>query len=404
MEQVLKRFKASRSKTTFEAENDGSVGTLIREWRTMRKLSQMDLALDADISPRHLSFVETGRSRPSAEVLMTIANHLDIPLRTRNTLLLAAGFAPRYSEQGLGSARMAQIKGAVQRLLDTHEPYPGVALDGQWNVVLLNKTAEKLMDLLPDHLKHPTINMFRVSLHPDGFARHTKNFHEWGSYLLQVLQRLRLTTRGQGLDELSCEVNGYPNVQAIKEYTSRPLSAESSLLVPCILDLHGHDVSLFTTLTIFGSPRTSRCTSSSSSCSTPQMRVLKNFLKKLFGNMILHHFHNQVKRLVALRYPELFGLDALAFRAALEPLAQYIPSVTSGPDVDNGNAPFILVINSPKAPVRTILPLVTRRGKSAVERLHPIQPEQFLPTGVGLPTGKRISYSTLIEVERLSKH
>jgi transcriptional regulator with XRE-family HTH domain len=255
MEQVLKRFKASRSKTTFEAENDGSVGSLIREWRTMRKLSQMDLALDADISPRHLSFVETGRSRPSAEVLMTIANHLDIPLRTRNTLLLAAGFAPRYSEQDLGSARMAQIKGAVQRLLDTHGPYPGVALDGQWNVVLLNKTAEKLMDLLPDHLKHPTINMFRASLHPDGFARHTKNFHEWGSYLLQVLQRLRLTTRGQGLDELSCEVNGYPNVQVIKEQTSKPLSAESSLLVPCILNLHGHEVSLFTTLTTFGSPR-----------------------------------------------------------------------------------------------------------------------------------------------------
>jgi hypothetical protein len=104
--------------------------------------------------------------------------------------------------------------------------------------------------------------------------------------------------------------------------------------------------------------------------------------------MISHHFHNQVERLVELRYPVLFGLDALAFRAALEPLAQYIPPVTSGPDVDNRNASFTLVINSPKASVRTILPLVTRIGKSAVERLHPIQPGQFLPTGVGLPDGQ----------------
>jgi transcriptional regulator with XRE-family HTH domain len=209
----------------------------------------------AGISPRHLSFVETGRSNPSAEVLMTIADHLDVPLRTRNTWLLAAGYAPRYSEQALDSARMMQIKSVVQRLLDTHDPYPGVALDGQWRIVLHNKTADKLLDLLPNHLKHPDINMFRASLHPDGFSKYTKNFDEWGSYLLQVLQRFTLTTRDEALNELSREVNTYTNVQAIKQRAYLPLSAESSLLVPFVMELQGQELSLFTTLTIFGSPR-----------------------------------------------------------------------------------------------------------------------------------------------------
>jgi transcriptional regulator with XRE-family HTH domain len=228
---------------------------LIREWRTMRKLSQMDLALDIAISPRHLSFVETGRSRPSAELLMSIAERLDIPLRARNTWLLAAGYAPRYSEQGLDSARMAQAKAAVQRLLDTHDPYPGVALDRQWNVVLYNKAAANLVGLLPDALKASGINIFRASLHPDGFAACTSNFAEWGGYLLQVMQRLLLNGRDPELAALSQEVNGYPNVQALKEKTAGLTHGEPSLLVPCELNLHGHELSLFTTLTTFGSPR-----------------------------------------------------------------------------------------------------------------------------------------------------
>lgn len=232
-----------------------TVGMLIREWRTMRKLSQMDLALDIAISARHLSFVETGRSRPSAELLMSIAERLDLPLRARNTWLLAAGYAPRYSEQGLDSAHLAQVKAAVQRLLDTHDPYPGVALDRQWNVVLYNKAAANLVGLLPDALKASGINIFRASLHPDGFAAYTTNFAEWGGYLLQVMQRLLLNGRDPELAALSQEINGYPNVQALKEKTAGVVHGEPSLLVPCVLNLHGHELSLFTTLTTFGSPR-----------------------------------------------------------------------------------------------------------------------------------------------------
>lgn len=241
------------STTTTEAEV--SVGSLIREWRTQRKMSQMELALDIDISPRHLSFVETGRSRPSAELLISIASQLDVPLRARNAWLLAAGYAPRYSEQNLDSARMSQVKAAVQRLLDTHDPYPGLALDRHWNVVLLNRAAEKFMALLPTELRTPEINIFRASLHPQGFAAFTKNFAEWGSYLLQVLQRLMLSARDDGILALVEEVHAYPTVIALKQQTAISQPSEPSLLVPCIVELYGQELSLFTTLTTFGSPR-----------------------------------------------------------------------------------------------------------------------------------------------------
>lgn len=241
--------------STTTAEAEVSVGSLIREWRTQRKMSQMELALDIEISPRHLSFVETGRSRPSAELLISIASQLDVPLRARNAWLLAAGYAPRYSEQNLDSARMSQVKAAVQRLLDTHDPYPGLALDRHWNVVLLNRAAEKFMALLPTELRTPEINIFRASLHPQGFAAFTKNFAEWGSYLLQVLQRLMLSARDDGILALVEEVHAYPTVIALKQQTAISQPSEPSLLVPCIVELYGQELSLFTTLTTFGSPR-----------------------------------------------------------------------------------------------------------------------------------------------------
>jgi transcriptional regulator with XRE-family HTH domain len=235
--------------------HDDTVGTLIRQWRSNKRRSQMDLALDAGISPRHLSFVETGRSKPSAEVLMNIADHLDVPLRTRNTWLLAAGYAPRYSEQGLDSARMVPVKAAIQRLLDTHDPYPGIALDGQWNVVLTNRAASKLLGLLPGFLQTPNINIFKASLHPQGFAAMTKNFSQWGSYMVALLQRLVLAGRDENVMALAAEVAAYPNVQLLKSMTVNSPSPESQLLVPCVLQMGGSEVSLFTTLTTFGSPR-----------------------------------------------------------------------------------------------------------------------------------------------------
>jgi transcriptional regulator with XRE-family HTH domain len=122
-----------------------TVGPLVRDWRTLRRRSQMDLALEVGVSPRHLSFVETGRSRPSPELLMAVAHHLDVPLRERNTLLLAAGYAPRYPQTAIDDASMTRIRNVLQRLLEAHEPYPGVVIDRAWNIVLANAAARHLL-------------------------------------------------------------------------------------------------------------------------------------------------------------------------------------------------------------------------------------------------------------------
>ncbi|MCZ8252530.1 MAG: helix-turn-helix transcriptional regulator [Hylemonella sp.] len=230
------------------------IGDLIREARQQRRLSQMDLALDVGISPRHLSFVETGRSRPGAEVLLAIAQRLALPLRTRNTWLLAAGYAPRYTEQPLASSQMAQIHAALDKLLHAHDPYPGIVLDGHWNVVRANAAAQRLVALLPAALREPQLNMFRASLHPEGFAALTQNFPEWGNYLLQALTKQVQDTRDPNMAALLQEVRQYPNVAALQAAAPAPETAPS-LLIPCVLVLGGQRFSLFTTLTSFGTPR-----------------------------------------------------------------------------------------------------------------------------------------------------
>jgi transcriptional regulator with XRE-family HTH domain len=231
------------------------VGELLRAWRGKRRLSQLEVGLTAGVSARHLSFVETGRSKPSAELLVALADVLDMPLRERNALLLAAGFAPRYSETRLDAPDMAAVQQAITRVLDAHDPYPGVALDRTWNVVVANGAARRLLALLPPDLVAPTPhNLLRLSLHPRGMAAFTTNFDEWGRYLLRELQRLA----DGGLDEpaaaLLAEVRRYPNVQAL---LSRAPSATptNALLVPCVLDIGGRRLALFTTLATFGSPR-----------------------------------------------------------------------------------------------------------------------------------------------------
>lgn len=229
------------------------IGELIREARQQRRRSQMDLALDVGISPRHLSFVETGRSRPGAEVLLAIAERLALPLRTRNTWLLAAGYAPRYSEQPLASSQMAQIHAALDKLLHAHDPYPGIVLDGHWNVVRANAAAQRLIALLPAALREPQLNMFRASLHPEGFAALTQNFAEWGSYLMRALSQQVQDTHDATMTALLQEVRQYPNVASLQAAPAE--AAVPSLLIPCVLVLGGQRFSLFTTLTSFGTPR-----------------------------------------------------------------------------------------------------------------------------------------------------
>jgi transcriptional regulator with XRE-family HTH domain len=233
-----------------------SVGALLRAWRGKRRLSQLEVALVAGVSTRHLSFVETGRAKPSAELLVALADVLDVPLRERNTLLLAAGFAPRYSQTSLDAPDMAAMREAIVRVLDAHDPYPGVALDRQWNVVVANAAARRLLTVLPPDLVADTPhNLFRLSLHPRGMAAFNANFDEWGRYLLRELQRLA----DGGLDEsataLLAEVRAYPNVRSLLARPASAPPAANALIVPCVLDLGGARLALFTTLATFGSPR-----------------------------------------------------------------------------------------------------------------------------------------------------
>ena len=232
-----------------------TVGTLLRDWRTRRGRSQMAVALDVGISPRHLSFVETGRSRPSAELLLALSEQLSVPLRERNVLLLAAGYAPRYTETALDDAAMNGVRAALQRMLDTHHPYPGIVIDRAWNIVLANAAAEAMVASLPPHLLEPPVNVFRACLHPHGLAARTLNFAEWSAYLLEQLRRTLALTGDSALSRLLHEVMDYPNVvhAAVR---SRPATDEPTLLIPLRLDAgDGRELSLFTTLTTFGTPR-----------------------------------------------------------------------------------------------------------------------------------------------------
>ena len=237
------------------ATRPDTVGPLLREWRTRRRLSQMDLALDVGVSTRHLSFIETGRARPSPGVLLALAEQLDVPLRERNRLLLAAGYAPRYAERPLDSEAMAPVRASLQRLLDAHDPYPGVALDRHWNVVLANRAAQGLVALLPPALQGPPLNLMRASLHPQGFAAHTANFDDWGRYLVDALQRAATQSGDPGLLALDAEVRAYPTVAALRAADAPAVPAAPPLLLPCVMRLPQGLLSMFTTLTTFGTPR-----------------------------------------------------------------------------------------------------------------------------------------------------
>ena len=230
------------------------VGDLLRDWRTRRRRSQMGLALDVGVSTRHLSFVETGRSRPSPELVLALAHHLDVPLRERNSLLLAAGYAPRYSQMALDDPAMEHVRASIQRMLDAHDPYPGVAIDRQWNVTIANRSALLLADGLPGNILGPPLNVYRLCLHPDGLARRTTNFTDWATYLLQQLRRSIVLTGDPMLRALLEEVSRYPNVAQIAPLTANSQAEEPPILVPFRLSTPLGELSLFTTLTTFGTP------------------------------------------------------------------------------------------------------------------------------------------------------
>src|SRR5690606_31950968 len=164
----------------FMAPVDAPVGSMLREWRVRRRRSQLDLALGADVSARHISFLETGRARPSREMIDRLCDELDVPLRARNDVHLAAGYAPRHRETPLSTATLAAARRAVDLVLAGHEPFPAMAVDGRWDLVAANAAAGAFLDDVPDHLRAPRTNVLRLTLHPDGLAPRIANLAEWG--------------------------------------------------------------------------------------------------------------------------------------------------------------------------------------------------------------------------------
>jgi transcriptional regulator with XRE-family HTH domain len=185
-------------------------GSLLREWRRRRRLSQLDLALEAGISARHLSFVETGRSKPSAEMLLRLAEQLDVPLRARNQLLLAGGYAPAFPEHELDAPEMAPVHDAIQRVLDGHDPYPALVVDRRWNVVAANHSLSLLTAGAAPELLRPPTNAMRLALHPDGLAPRIVNLAQWRAHLLERLARQVAVTGDRELRELTEQVAAYP--------------------------------------------------------------------------------------------------------------------------------------------------------------------------------------------------
>ena len=189
------------------------VGTLLRDWRQRRRFSQLHLASRAEVSPRHLSFVETGRSRPSRELVLHLADHLDVPLRERNALLLAAGYAPTYHETPLDAPEMQPVRDALDKILSGHDPFPAVVVDRRWNLVSANKPALMLLtDGVAPALLEPPANALRVSLHPDGLAPRIVNFAAWSDHLLTRLDRQVAASADDELRALADELRTYPGV------------------------------------------------------------------------------------------------------------------------------------------------------------------------------------------------
>jgi transcriptional regulator with XRE-family HTH domain len=225
---------------------EAPLGGLLKDWRQRRRLSQLDLALEAGVSARHLSFLETGRSKPSRDMVIHLSEQLEVPLRDRNQLLLAAGFAPAYSEQALDAPDMAPVREALDRILKGHEPYPAVVVDRWWELVAANASIAMFTGLAAPHLLAPPVNALRVTLHPDGMAPHILNLPEWRAHLLDRLRRQIAVTNDDQLATLYAEVAEYPGGEA-------KLSAhEPGIAVPLRIAIDGDELAFFSTIATFG--------------------------------------------------------------------------------------------------------------------------------------------------------
>jgi transcriptional regulator with XRE-family HTH domain len=234
-------------------EGNAAVGALVRTWRQQRGLSQLDLAADADISQKHLSFIESGRSAPSRDMVLHIAEHLDVPLRERNAMLLAAGFAPIFRDRPLTDPALAGPMATIERVLKAHEPYPALTVDRHWTMVSANSAVPPLLTGVDPELLKPPVNVLRVSLHPRGLAPLIVNLAEWRAHLLERLRRQIRTTRDPVLEALARELAAYP-ADSARSAKHAPSTVTDEIAVPLKLRTHGGVLSFLSTVTVFGTP------------------------------------------------------------------------------------------------------------------------------------------------------
>jgi len=224
-------------------------GLLLREWRERRRLSQLDLALLAGTSTRHLSCVETGRSRPSPEMVLRLAESLDIPLGERNRALLAAGYAPAYEDARANPAATRRLLDTLDLALAAHEPWPALVLDAHFDVVAANAAVDRLLALVDADLLDPPVNVVRVTLHPRGMAPHITNLPAWRAHLLRQVRRHAAAAPAAQLDALLVEVAGWPVPAGSTEGAAGP-----SFALPLELTVGGTALRLYSTVATFGTP------------------------------------------------------------------------------------------------------------------------------------------------------
>ncbi|MER6599628.1 helix-turn-helix domain-containing protein [Streptomyces parvus] len=242
---------------------DTGVGPLLRDWREQRRISQLELALRADSSARHISFIETGRSRPSEDMVLRLAEHLDVPVRERNALLVIAGYAPRYPQTSLDDPAMASLRESLERLLTAYEPYPALVVDGTYGVVAANRGVSLLLEGVPEKLLAPPLNAMRLTLHPEGLAPRIVNLPEWRADLLAQMDRQIALVRSPALRELYDEVAAYP--APARGADGPPRTAEgtggagrkgagAAFALPMLLEHGGRVLSFVSSIATFNTP------------------------------------------------------------------------------------------------------------------------------------------------------
>jgi len=228
---------------------------MLRDWRKRRHQSQLALALQAGISQRHLSFVESGRAQPSREMLLHLAEELDMPLRERNRVLNAGGFAPVFPERALDDPAMDAARSAIERVLSAHEPYPALAVDRHWTLVAANRAVAPFLSLASPSLLAAPVNVLRLSLHPEGIAPHIANLAQWRAYLLQRLAHEYEVSGDPALGDMLAELRAYPApARAPSSPGASIANADARVFVPLELETPAGVLSFISTTTVFGTP------------------------------------------------------------------------------------------------------------------------------------------------------